>query len=58
MINLKIFLKKILELQINFILEKNLNKYNVKEDYDILYIGANALASEVYDKYYIKMKYI
>ena len=28
-----------------------LNKYNVEEDYDILYIGANALLSEIYDKY-------
>ena len=40
------FCKKILDNML-----KNLNKYTVEEDYDILYIGANALVSEVYDKY-------
>jgi hypothetical protein len=29
---------------------KNIQKYVVKEDYDILYIGANALVSTIYDK--------
>jgi hypothetical protein len=43
------FCKKMLDM----IMER-LKKYNIQEDYDILYIGANALVSEVYDKYYNK----
>ena len=30
---------------------QNLKEYTVKEDYDILYIGANAMLSQSYDEY-------
>lgn len=30
---------------------ERMEKYTVKEDYDILYIGGNAMISEVYDRY-------
>lgn len=40
------FIKLVLEESL-----KRLEKYKVEEDYDILYIGANAMVSEVYDRY-------
>lgn len=40
------FIRQVLDISL-----ERIKKYKVNEDYDILYIGANAMISEVYNKY-------